>query len=426
MTRILLAFSDTGGGHRAAATALREAIVALEPAAEVTMVDPYAQSGRWPFDRLAAAYPRVVNGASWLWRAGFAATNHPRIAASIQTLAWPRLRSTFRALVADSHPDVIVSTHPLLSRPLALVSGGVPLSVVVTDLASGHASWYERRAALLVVPTAEARAQALARGVDASRVVVHGIPVATPFALGSPDAAERVALEERLGWSRVRPTVLLLGGGDGVGPLALLAERLDAAQLPCDLAIVTGRNAGLADALRARSWRGTVHVYGFVSPLADLFRAAALVVSKAGPGTIAEACAAACPLVLWGAIPGQETGNVELVVTRGAGVWAPTPAQVVEAVRDWTSGAAAESARRRVSEGARALGRPHAAREIAGRVLQLAADAREARPLRSGPRDPAPRFGHSGASARSTSGSPPSLAPPAACPESTDRRPLSA
>jgi 1,2-diacylglycerol 3-beta-galactosyltransferase len=182
----------------------------------------------------------------------------------------------------------------------------------------------------------------------------------------------------------VRPTVLLLGGGDGVGPLALLAERLDAAQLPCDLAIVTGRNAALAEQLRARPWRGTVHVYGFVSPLAELYRAASLVITKAGPGTIAEACAAGCPLVLWGAIPGQETGNVSLVVSHGAGVWAPTPPDVVQAVRDWTSGAAAEMARRRAVEGARRLGRPQAASEIAARVLALVVATRSGDAARRG------------------------------------------
>ncbi len=388
MTGVLLAFSDTGGGHRAAATALRDALLTLAPATSVSAVDPYAMSHRWPFDRLAGAYPQVVNGASWLWRGGFRLTDTVACTATLQTLAWPALRRTFRDIAATSSPDVVVSTHPLLTAPLRRVFPGVPLVVVVTDLASGHASWYDRGATLLSVPTPIARARALACGVPASRIEVHGVPVSPHFAAQPGD---RAALEERLGWSRVRPTVLLMGGGDGVGPLEAIAASLDAAGLPCDLAVVAGRNAELAERLRARPWRGTVHVYGFVQGLETMFRAASMVLTKAGPGTISEACAAGAPLVLTGAIPGQETGNVRYVVDAGAGVWAPSVAEVVERVRGWTEGPLADAARGQAA---------------AVRVLALAEAYRRA----PGRRDPEERgyrsLGRRSASGRSASSRP--------------------
>jgi len=373
MPNILLAFSDTGGGHRAAATALADALQELAPDAELTLADPYAASQRWPFDRLSAAYPRVVNHASWLWHGGFRLTNTPRVTRALQALAWPALRPAFRALESTQRPDVVVSTHPLLTSPLRRAFPDVPLVVVVTDLASGHRSWYDPGATLVSVPTLHARTQALASGVSASRLEVHGVPVSSAFAA---QPGERPALAGQLGWSTERPTMLLMGGGDGVGPLELLAERLDAAQLPCDLAIVAGRNAALEARLRARAWKGTVHVYGFVNGLGRMFRAASAIVTKAGPGTISEACAAGCPLVLSGAIPGQETGNVEHVVANGAGVWAPSAARVVDAVRAWCSGESALAERARAAEAARAIGCPTAARDIAVRVLSLAEQGR--------------------------------------------------
>lgn len=373
MPNILLAFSDTGGGHRAAATALADALRELAPETELTLADPYAASQRWPFDRLSAAYPRVVHHASWLWHGGFRLTNTPRVTRALQALAWPVLRPAFRALESTQQPDVVVSTHPLLTSPLRRAFPDVPLVVVVTDLASGHRSWYDRSASLVAVPTQRAKSQALASGVLAGRLEVHGVPVAHDFAA---QAGERPALAAELGWSTGRPTVLLMGGGDGVGPLEQLAERLDAAQLPCDLAIVAGRNASLEARLRARSWRGTVHVYGFVNGLGRMFRAASAIVTKAGPGTISEACSAGCPLVLSGAIPGQETGNVEHVVANGAGVWAPSAGRVVDAVRAWCSGKSALGERARAAEAARAIGRPSAARDIAARVLHLAEQER--------------------------------------------------
>lgn len=388
MANILLAFSDTGGGHRAAATALAGALRELAPDAELTLSDPYAATGRWPFDRLAAAYPRVVHHAPWLWHGGFRLTNTPRVTQLLQAFAWPALRPTFRALEAAQRPDVVVSTHPLLTSPLRRAFPAAPLVVVVTDLASGHRSWYDRSASLLVVPTRHAQLQALASGVKISRLEEHGVPVSRDFAA---QPGERLVLAAQLGWSAVRPTVLLMGGGDGVGPLELLAERIDAAQLPCDLAIVAGRNSALEARLRARAWRGTVHVYGFVDGLGRMFRAASAIVTKAGPGTISEACAAGCPLVLSGAIPGQETGNVEHVVANGAGVWAPSAARVVNAVRGWCSGETALADRARAADAALAIGRPDAARDIARRVLTLAEMHR---------RDPRPPVHHSGRSHR--------------------------
>jgi len=388
MHNILLAFSDTGGGHRAAATALAEALRALSPSASVTLADPYAASGRWPFDRLAAAYPRVVNHASWLWYGGFRLTNTPRVTGMLQAVAWPALRPAFVALQSAPHPDVVVSTHPLLTSPLRRAFPGVPLMVVVTDLASGHRSWYDREASLVAVPTLAAQTEALACGVPSHRVEVHGVPVSSDF---TSRPGERLALAAELGWSAERPTVLLMGGGDGVGPLERLAEHLDAAQLPCDLPIVTGRPAALEARLRARAWRGTVHVYGFVHGLARMFRAASMIVTKAGPGTISEACASGCPLVLSGAIPGQETGNVAHVVTHGAGVWAPSPTLVVDAVRGWCSGPEATSLLASAAAAAAALGRPSAAQDLAVRVLTLADQQR---------RDSRPRVHSSGRSGR--------------------------
>jgi 1,2-diacylglycerol 3-beta-galactosyltransferase len=192
------------------------------------------------------------------------------------------------------------------------------------------------------------------------------------------DAATARAVADSLGWSATRPTVLLVGGGDGVGPLDAMADAIDRAMLPCDVAIVAGRNEALAERLRTRPWRGRVHVYGFVSTLPAMMAASACVITKAGPGTISEACAAGVPLVLWGAIPGQEVGNVQWVVEAGAGVWAPSPAGVAAAVREWTAGPAATALRSRAADAARALGRPNAAREIAVRVLALADSARVA------------------------------------------------
>ena len=367
---VLIAFSDTGGGHRAAARHLQGALARLAPDASVRLIDPYASSGRWPFDRLHAGYPVVVGRAAWLWHAGFRLTNTRWVTTIAQALAWPLLRRAFHALRAEARPDVIVSTHPLLATPLRRAFPTVPIAVVVTDLVSGHVSWYDRSADCVITPTPAATGHARRKGVPASRVLELGLPVDASF-VATDDT--HMALAASLGWSTARPTVLLMGGGDGIGPLESIATAVDEASLPCDLAIVTGRNADLAARLRRRAWSGCVHVYDFVLQLGPMMRAASALITKAGPGTICEAFAAGCPLVLYGAIPGQETGNVDYVRASGGGVWAPSPAAVVAALAQWFVAPDASIVRARVARAARAAAKPSAADDIVARVLALAA-----------------------------------------------------
>ena len=369
MTSVLVAFSDTGGGHRAAATAIRAALQSADVDIDVSMVDPFALCRRWPFRSLGTSYPRVINRAPWFWHAGFRATNTPPRTRIIHRLAWPALRSTFEAIAAEHVPDVIVSTHPLLATPLRRVYPATPIVTVVTDLVSGHVSWYDPAADLLVVPTTTARDRAVGCGMPRERIDVVGVPITDAF-VAVP--GEKLLLCAQLGWATDRPTVLLAGGAEGIGALEALSVAIDRAQLPCDIAVVAGRNAALAARLRARRWQGIVHVYDFVENFAELTRAAATLITKAGPGTISEACASGCPLILSGAIPGQETGNIELVVRGRAGVWAPSPLAVTVALDAWLVGRDAPAALQRAAQGARTMARPRAAHEIAALLIRVA------------------------------------------------------
>jgi 1,2-diacylglycerol 3-beta-galactosyltransferase len=94
----------------------------------------------------------------------------------------------------------------------------------------------------------------------------------------------------------------------------------------------------------------------------DFMRASNFIVTKAGPGTIAEALNAQLPIILYSKLPGQEDGNITFVQEEGAGVWAPTPQEVVRALTRWIS---RPEEYKKVIENCRRAGRPEAARTIA-------------------------------------------------------------
>lgn len=59
------------------------------------------------------------------------------------------------------------------------------------------------------------------------------------------------------------------------------------------------------------------------------------IVTKAGPGTIAEACICGLPVMLSGHLPGQETGNVRHVKKNGFGTYSKEPAAIAKTVSRW-------------------------------------------------------------------------------------------
>lgn len=88
-----------------------------------------------------------------------------------------------------------------------------------------------------------------------------------------------------------------------------------------------------------------------------------VLVSKAGPGTIAEAAALSLPIMLTSFLPGQEEGNVDYVIDGGFGSFISDqdPHSISEEVASWLLD---EDKLRELSANAKMRGAPDAAAEI--------------------------------------------------------------
>src|SRR5512141_2127173 len=358
---IVFYFSDTGGGHRSAAEAIIEAIN-LEYKNQVTteMVDFFKDYAPPPFNRAAEMYPYMVK-APQLWSASFHATDG-RARARVTTRTMSRIaRRAAGALVQSLPADLIVTVHPFANSFAlrALGKNRPPFINVVTDMVTTHALWYDNRADLILVPTEIARRRALKYNIAPDKVQVVGLPVADKYC---QPVGRKSTLRKKLGWPLGKPIVLMVGGGEGMGPLAKTAQAIDASGLDVGLVIVCGRNQRLKATLEACQWENPTLIYGFTRDMPDFMRASDFIVTKAGPGTIAEALNADLPIILYSKLPGQEDGNVTFVEEEGAGVWAPTPAEVVRALTRWIS---RPEECKKVIENCKRSGRPEAARTIA-------------------------------------------------------------
>lgn len=331
---IVLLFSDTGGGHRSAAEAIIEALhLEYGDALTTEMVDFFKRHAPIPLNRMPDWYPYMVKLPE-LWGTSFKLTDGRPQARALTATFWPYVARAARAIVRSHPADLIVTVHPLANSVIlkALGSNRPPFITVVTDMVSTHALWYDKRSDLILVPTEMARERAIRYHMDPQKVRVVGQPVAQRYCT---PAGDKRALRQKLGWSQDKKTILLVGGGEGMGPLAETAHAIAKSGLDVSLVVVAGRNAKLEEELKAETWPIPTQIYGFTRELPDFMRAADVLVTKAGPGTIAEAMNAGLPIILYARLPGQEDGNVTYTTTIGAGVWAPTGRQVVAALQNW-------------------------------------------------------------------------------------------
>lgn len=367
---ILFLFSDTGGGHRSAAEAIIEALqLEYGDVATTEMLDFFKSHAPLPLNKMPDWYPDMVK-APYLWGLSFKMSNGRRRARAITISMWPYVGRAVRALVKNHPADLIVTVHPLATTVIlkALGRNRPPFITVVTDMVTTHALWYDQRADLILVPTEMARQCAIAYEMDPARVHVVGQPVAERYCV---PAGNKEDLREKLGWEQDKNIVLLVGGGEGMGPLGKTARTIANSGLDVALAVVCGRNQRLRAHLESLYWPVPVHIYGFTREMPDLMRAADVLVTKAGPGTIAESLNAHLPVILYARLPGQEDGNVTFVVEEKVGVWAPQPKYVVQTLREWVQN---PEIRMRYVENCRRAARPDASRQIAraiGEMLEL-------------------------------------------------------
>jgi 1,2-diacylglycerol 3-beta-galactosyltransferase len=370
--KILIVMSDTGGGHRSAAEAIAEATHQLYgEACRVEIADLWANHTPFPINRLGQLYSPLVNHGAILWKLIFRSTSNRRMMSLLVRIFWPMVRKSLKDFLRQSNPDVIVSVHPILTcfsiQASQEANLRIPFVIVVTDLVSLHPLWLCPETDAWLVPTEPARDRALASGLPLEKVKVVGLPVGSKF---TREVGEKEALRDKLGLERDRPTILVVGGGEGMGKVYKIARAIAKARVNAQLMVVAGRNKRLRRRLERADWEIPTTVFSFVTNMSELMGASDVIVTKAGPATISEALITGLPILLSGFVPGQEEGNVEYVINKGVGTWAEKPQLIAATLAQWFQ--PENETLTQMAQKAQRLGHPQAALDIAAEIFNLA------------------------------------------------------
>jgi 1,2-diacylglycerol 3-beta-galactosyltransferase len=376
---VLIAMSDTGGGHRASGEALKAAFEELYGSQfQVDVVDLWMEHAPWPLNELPKSYQFLVDGTphlyKWIWETG----EKPEVMTSLMGIAARWADKAMNRVLDERQPDLMIAVHPLLQDVPLKVLGrrhlSVPFVTVLTDLATFHPVWFNKNVSLCFVPDHYAYRLALRAGLKPVQLRKCGLPIHPVFA---QEPRPKQELRRELGMQLDIPAALLMGGGQGMGPIGEIAQAV-AAQLAEDswrmrrsagqLVVICGRNEKLQAKLEAAAWPIPTLIQGFVTNMADWMAASDCIITKAGPGTIAEALACGLPLLLSGYIPGQEEGNVPYVVDHEVGLYSEDPLEIAALISRWFGPEREELAA--MAQRARQLSQPDAAYQI---VREIAA-----------------------------------------------------
>ncbi len=311
MLDLLVVHCPVGGGHKAAASALVEA--ARQRGMSARLVDLFALAPRVVGEAYVTTHLEWTSRAPASYGEAYFGSNHRGGAFEPLRLTWDRI--VFRALLREvqAHaPRAIVATHhlPLVVLGRARRKGflATPVTGVVTDY-TAHAVWAERGVDRFCVASRLPEDELAGHGVDPGRIFRTGIPVREAF---QTSPAPRVAGPLR---------VLVTSGGFGVGPLADIVRSF--AGVPdVELTVVCGKSDTLVAATRAIATEHGVraNVLGFETNMPARVAEADVVVGKAGGLTVSETLTAGRPMIVVGAIPGNEMLNEAFVVGGGAGI----------------------------------------------------------------------------------------------------------
>ncbi|HDM08771.1 MAG TPA: glycosyltransferase [Candidatus Omnitrophica bacterium] len=321
--RILLFYITHHSGHHKAAISIQRAINIVNPHSHIQCIDAFNYTNP-VMNRIAhKTYMQVIRRRPEVWEYLY---DNPNIVLKTQRLKALIHKYNSRKLInliKDVSPHVIICTQAF---PCGMVADlkkyqglQIPLIGVVTDYVT-HSFWFYDTVDMYVVPDESSRDKMINNGISEDRIKILGIPVKPEF----NDFLEKTQIIRKLNLDSTIPTILVMGGGRGLGNIKQIVHLLYKIDIPFQMIVLAGVNKSLFNYLKRKqkkwSKRKKILVYGYVDNVHELMTVSDILISKPGGITTAEALAKGLPMVIFNPLPGQERSNTEFLLKIGAAI----------------------------------------------------------------------------------------------------------
>lgn len=335
MKNIVVFYISEFGGHNKAANNIKEALLYKDPGLNVSNINGFGYF--YPrTERFAdSLYTTVIKHFPAIWGRIY---DRKKIIRNLSPLRKWVSEHTFKKLsnfIKKTSPDCFVATQAF---PCGLIADfkdrfncKIPLIAVVTDY-HPHGFWIHKSVDKYIVASLEARDVLINNGVAREKIEILGIPISFKFLNHS--RREEVANEFK--FINEAKSILIMGGGLGIGPIEKIAKELDDSKADFQIITICGKNEKLYRWFEKNkhSFRKPVFYFGYVDFVNKIMDFADIIVTKSGGITISEALSKGLAIIVSNPIPGQEEHNVNYLLKSEAVLRADEPCEIGRIARE--------------------------------------------------------------------------------------------
>lgn len=273
----------------------------------------------------------------------------------------------YNDLIEEYKPDIIISTHYIPAAVVSWMYDRFPITngVTITDFES-HSMWVYPNNNKVFVACKKMISELTKMEIEKSKICISGIPVRLDF--GKHFDVKKI--KKKLGLDLNKPILLVMSGGDAVGPFTEILKSLALVKGDFQVLVIAGKNETMRNELERR-FKGfglTGKVLGFVENIEDCMAISNLLISKAGGLTTAESLVMGLPILIIRPTPGQEDGNVEFLTKAGAAIYVKNVKKINLTVEKLLKNPKKIA---RMKKNAKKLAQPKAAEKILKEMIRL-------------------------------------------------------
>lgn len=315
MKKVLIFYSETGGGHLRAAQALAEELKTRKNV-EVVLYDGGKETSWGQKINPSVLFSIVSHYLLPLYNLNYKLADTVWGVEILRAQIRAIWAENFRRIIEKEKPDLIVTTHHFISPSTVRLDQKIPFVVVVIDLGKPHRIWFDKLADYIIVPDKEMASWASKKfKIEASKFKPLGYPIRAAFKNPNLSTASN--------------TILILGAG--IESLLVISwiKKIKKKFPDKKIVVVCGHNILLEKILSKLKY---VESFGFIDNLHKLLERSDLVITKAGPGIIMEAATLKKPIILVKWVGFQEKDNVDFVTSNNLGIYAPNGKNLIPTI----------------------------------------------------------------------------------------------
>jgi len=364
---IILMYISEVSGHHSATIAIEKAVKTLAPETQIMNINAFRYTNPISEKVVNQIYTTVIKRTPKLWDMIY---DNPavkkridKIKNAVHKMNTPKLNKLFQKFM----PDIVICTQAFPCGMVAdykkTCNSNIKLIAVLTDYIP-HAYWVYDTVDLYITPSEEVSQRLITKGVPAQKIRSLGIPFDPKF--NAP--IDKTKIHSKLGLNPDLKTVLIMGGGQGLGPIKTIVKALEKAQCDFQEVIVTGTNKKLYKSLknRLKKSKRTIRLLKYVDYINELMAIANVIVTKPGGITTSEALSKKLPMLILRPIPGQEESNTVYLTQKKAAIRITKPKEITHLIEDLFTNTHKLKA---MAEAAGQLSKPHASMDIAKLAL---------------------------------------------------------